>query len=172
MTVGRVACRRKASYRVCQPRLSAGRGTDAGRCGGCEDASEHKPHFGMRSRVFIKGCFHLVCSDFVKNWDSIASILLEFDVYTEALSSVLPLSLPSFASSKVAILKSYGSSNSALGSPSKGSKSTSSESLTANTASSSMYLLLRSKICVTMGLWPAAVSYSTLANTSLGRRDL
>ena len=75
------------------------------------------------------------------------------------LSSVAPLIFPSSASLNDAILKSYGNSNSAFGSPSKGRKSTSSESLTAKTASSLMYLLLRSKIWVTMGLWAGAVSY-------------
>jgi hypothetical protein len=72
--------------------------------------------------------------------------------YILALSSVVPTSECFFASSKVAILKSYGSSKSALGSPWNGLKSTSNEPLTANTASSSMYLLLRSKSCVMMGL--------------------
>lgn len=88
----------------------------------------------------------LYCSmpDFVKN---------------QALSSVVPLTPCFFASSKLAILKSYGSSKSALGSPWKGLKSTINESLTAKTASSSMYLLFRSKICVTIGLYPGAASY-------------
>jgi hypothetical protein len=58
---------------------------------------------------------------------------------------------------------SYSSSSVALGLPSMGLKSTTSSSLTANTESSTRYLLVLSKICVVRGVYlsfPACVAVS------------
>jgi hypothetical protein len=117
-------------------------------CGG-------SPNIGMKSEMNSYGIEEHDNESFMEQNIRNHSGISGFEVQISnnyALSSVVPATECFFASSKLAILKSYGSLKSAFGSPSKGSKSTIRESLTAKTASSSIYLLFRSKIWVTIGL--------------------